>query len=55
LAGYFEKEFTVFRYHRLSFRIWIPLFLMHTVNRKAEPLTFIIKAMDTIHWSVMME
>ena len=44
----FEKEFTVFRCHRLSFWIWIPLFLMHTVNRKAEPLTFIIKAMDTI-------
>ena len=29
--------------------------LMHTVNRKAEPLTFIIGAMDTIHLSVMME
>ena len=28
---------------------------MHTANRKAEPLTFIIKAMDTIHLSVMME
>ena len=40
---------------RLLFWIWIPLFLMHTANRKAEPLTFIIKAMDTIHLSVMME
>jgi len=55
LAEYFEKEFTVFRCHRLLFWIWIPLFLMHTVNRKAEPLTFIIGAMDTIHLSVMME
>lgn len=50
-----RKEFTVFRCHRLLFWIWIPLFLMHTVNRKAEPLTFIIGAMDTIHLSVMME
>ena len=31
------------------------VFLMHTVNRKAEPLTFIIKAMDTIRLSVMMD
>ena len=50
-----EREFIVFRCHRLLFWIWIPLFLMHTANRKAEPLTFIIKAMDTIHLSVMME
>ena len=45
----------ILRCHRLLFWIWIPLFLMHTANRKAEPLTFIIKAMDTIHLSVMME
>ena len=45
----------VYRCHKLLFWIWIPLFLMHTVNRKAEPLTFIIGAMDTIHLSVMME
>ena len=40
---------------QLLFWIWIPLFLMHTAGRKAEPLTFIIGAMDTIHLSVMME
>ena len=50
-----RKRVIVFRCHRLLFWIWIPLFLMHTANRKAEPLTFIIKAMDTIHLSVMME
>lgn len=50
-----EKEFTVFRC-RLLFWIRSPfLFLMHTVNRKAEPLTFIIGAMDTIHLSVVMK
>ena len=50
-----RKIYSVQRCHRLLFWIWIPLFLMHTVNRKAEPLTFIIGAMDTIHLSVMME
>ena len=50
-----RKIYSVQRCHRLLFWIWIPLFLMHTANRKAEPLTFIIKAMDTIHLSVMME
>ena len=50
-----RKIYSVQRCHRLLFWIWIPLFLMHTVNKKAEPLTFIIKAMDTIHLSVMME
>ena len=33
----------------------IPLFLMHTAGRKAEPLTFTIRAMVIIHLSVMME
>ena len=32
-----------------------PLFLMHTADRKAEPLTFTIRAMVIIHLSVMME
>ena len=50
-----RKIYSVQRCHRLLFWIWIPLFLMHTADRKAEPLTFIIKAMDTIHLSVMME
>lgn len=31
------------------------LFLMHTAGRKAEPLTFTIRAMVIIHLSVMME
>ena len=35
--------------------IWIPLSLMHTADKRAEPLTFIIKAMVIIHLSVMME
>ena len=46
---------TVSRFHRLLFWIWIPLFLMHTAGRKAEPLTFTIRAMVIIHLSVMME
>ena len=50
-----RKEFTVFRCHRLLFWIWIPLFWMHTADRKAEPLTFIIKAMVIIRLSVMTE
>ena len=40
---------------RVLRRIWIPLFLMHTAGRKAEPLTFTIRAMVIIHLSVMME
>ncbi len=60
LDAYGKQEGRAFNFHyqrchRLLFWIWIPLFLMHTANRKAEPLTFIIKAMDTIHLSVMME
>ena len=35
--------------------IWIPLSLMHTADKRAEPLTFIIKAIVIIHLSVMME
>ena len=50
-----RKIYSVQRCHRLLFWIWIPLFLMHTADRKAEPLTFIIKAMVIIHLSVMME
>ena len=50
-----RKKITVFRCHRLLFWIWIPLFLMHTADSKAEPLTFIIKAMVIIHLSAMME
>ena len=50
-----RKIYSVQRCHRLLFWIWIPLSLMHTANRKAEPLTFIIKAMGIIHLSVMME
>ena len=50
-----RKIYSVQRCHRLLFWIWIPLFLMHTADRKAEPLTFIIKAMVIIRLSVMME
>ena len=50
-----RKIYSVQRCHRLLFWIWIPLFLMHTADRKAEPLTFIIKAMAIIRLSVMME
>lgn len=61
IGDYFEDDASdeltndpVFRCHRLLFWIWIPLFLMHTADRKAEPLTFTIKAMVIIHLSVMM-
>ena len=37
-----RKIYSVQRCHRLLFWIWIPLFLMHTADRKAEPLTFTI-------------
>lgn len=37
------------------FWIWIPPSLMHTADRKVEPLTFIIKAMVIIRLSVMTE
>ena len=50
-----RKIYSVQRCHRLLFWIWIPLFLMHTAGRKAEPLTFTIRAMVIIHLSVMME
>ena len=50
-----RKIYSVHRCHRLLFWIWIPLFLMHTADRKAEPLTFTIRAMVIIHLSVMME
>ena len=50
-----RKIYSVQRCHRLLFWIWIPLFLMHTADRKAEPLTFTIRAMVIIHLSVMME
>ena len=49
-----RKIYSVQRCHRLLFWIWIPLFLMHTADRKAEPLTFTVKAMVIIHLSVMM-
>ena len=50
-----RKIYSVQRCHRLLFWIWIPLFLMHTADRKAEPLTFTIRAMVIIHLSIMME
>ena len=50
-----RKKFTVSRCHKLLFWIWIPLFLMHTADRKAEPSTSIIRAMAIIRLFVMME
>ena len=54
-VGIHGKHILIDKYYRLLFWIWIPLFLMHTADRKAEPLTFTIRAMVIIHLSVMME
>ena len=46
IAGYFEDDAS----DELT-----KIFLMHTADRKAEPLAFTIRAMVIIHLSVMME
>ena len=50
-----RKRFTVFSCHKLLFWIWIPHSLMHTVAKKAEFSTSIIRAMAIIRLFVMME